>query len=99
MKGIRQVAIALVVASLAGCATSYGTETWTGGFHEDQLGGARWRVVFSANGYTSRESAQTYWLYRCAQLALEKNYDGFRILTPMQLISARAAGRSSRLAV
>ncbi|HWA64090.1 MAG TPA: hypothetical protein VG939_22165 [Caulobacteraceae bacterium] len=80
--------VGLAAGLLASCATTYDKEGWTGGFSEQQLGPARWRVVFSANGYTSRETAQTYWLYRCAQLTLEKNYTAFRVVTPMPLISA-----------
>jgi hypothetical protein len=35
---------------------------------------------------------QTYWLYRSAQLALEKGYDGFEILSDMQFAMPRLPG-------
>lgn len=88
MRWIRCLAVGLAALSLVGCATTYDREGWTGGFQEQQLGATRWRVTFAANGFTTRETAQTYWLYRCAQLALEKGFGGFRIITPMQLIAA-----------
>jgi hypothetical protein len=46
-------------------------------------------VSFAGNGYTSRETVQVYWLYRCAQLALEKGFAGFEILSDMQFVMRR----------
>jgi hypothetical protein len=57
----------------------------TGGFKEKNLGRNVWRVTFSANGYTTRETAQCFWLYRCAELTLEKGFDGFEILSDIRL--------------
>lgn len=74
---------------LSGCATKYQPLTatsFTGGHKVTNLEGNIYRVVFSANGYSSRETAQTYWLYRCAELALEKGYDGFEILSNINLV-------------
>lgn len=80
----------LIVSSilLAGCATGYHKLTplsLTGGFKEKDLGRNVWRVTFTANGYTTRETAQTFWLYRCSELALEKGFQGFEILSDIRL--------------
>jgi hypothetical protein len=46
-------------------------------------------VSFQGNGLTSQESVQTYWLYRCAGLALEKGFAGFEILSDMHFVMRR----------
>jgi len=86
-------ALAVVVCGLflSACASSYadGNGRWTGGFFTEKVGPDRWIVEYSANGYTTYETAQTYWLYRCAELALEQGYDGFEIVGSLQLSSLR----------
>lgn len=74
---------------LLGCATPYQeltAFTMSGGYSAKQLEQDIYRVEFSANGYASRETAQTYWLFRCAELTLEKGYDGFEILSNINLV-------------
>ena len=85
MKPFAIIGAAIMLALLSGCetATEFGPEGVTGGYSETPLAGVRWRVTFSANALTTAETAQTYWLFRSAQLALAKGYDGFRIVTPM----------------
>jgi hypothetical protein len=81
---------------LAGCATGYHKLTplsLTGGFKEKDLGRNVWRVTFSANGYTTRETAQTFWLYRCSELALEKGFQGFEILSDIRLTQSVPADK------
>lgn len=85
------ISIAFLVL-LGACSTPYQPAGWfsmRGGYDEKELEPGIWRVTFGGNGYTSRESAQTYWLYRCAELTLEKGYDGFQILSGMQLLEPR----------
>ena len=85
MKKIHACLLLLVL--LSGCgSTPYQPSGATGGFREMQINTDVWRVTFSGNGYTTRESVQTYWLYRSAELALEKGYDGFEILSNIQLV-------------
>ncbi len=83
-------AAVLATAALAGCATSYAPMQLTGGYQEKELQPGVWRVTFAGNGYTTRETVQTFWLYRSAELAKAKGFDGFRILTPMNLAAVRA---------
>ena len=78
---------ALVALSLFGCATPYGSSGITGGYSETQIDDATWRVSFYGNGFTTRETVQTFWLYRCAELTLEKGYDGFELASNVRLIS------------
>lgn len=89
-----QIVVLLLLAAsglLSGCATGYQKMTAftiTGGFREKDLGKNVWRVEFGGNGYTSIETAQCFWLYRCAELALEKGFDGFEILSDIRLTKA-----------
>jgi hypothetical protein len=76
---------------LAACATQYSQEGFTGGFDVKDLGQDVYRVRFSGNGYTSRETVQTYWLYRSAQLAVESGFTGFEILSDMSFVMQRRA--------
>lgn len=72
---------------IGGCATGYQPRNITGGFSEVQIRGDVWEVIFSGNGYATRETVQTFWLYRCAELTLMKGYDGFEVLSDMNLAS------------
>lgn len=56
-----------------------------GGYQERQTANGLWHVMFASNGYTSHETAQTYWLYHCAEIALARGYDGFQIVSKMNL--------------
>jgi hypothetical protein len=71
------------------CATPYTQQGLIGGFDVKELRPDVFRVSFQGNGFTTRESVQTYWLYRCAQLALEKGFTGFEILSDMQFATRR----------
>jgi hypothetical protein len=85
---LKAAALAVAAAALCGlaaCATSYGAMTLTGGYKEVQLEPGIWRVGFFGNGYTTRETVQTYWLYHSADLALSQGYDGFQLVTPVRL--------------
>lgn len=72
------------------------------GYHELRLEPERWRVVFTGNSLTSRETVETYLLYRAAELTLEQGYDWFQAverdteehvtLTVREPIGARGPG-------
>lgn len=51
------------------------------GYHELQLEPDRWRVVFHGNSLTSRETVDTYLLYRAAELTRDQGYDWFVAVT------------------
>lgn len=89
---MRKLLVGFFSLFMAGCATGYQPMSITGGFDESQIRDGIWRVVFSGNGYATRETVQTYWLYRCSELALEKGYDGFEIISNVNLASAGESG-------
>ncbi len=82
---------------MAGCATPYQqftAFTMTGGYDQKDMGRDVYRVSFGANGYTSRETAQCYFLYRCAELTLEKGFDGFEIISDIRLADIQSPERA-----
>ena len=85
----RVLMLAAIAVSLSSCATPYTEQGLIGGFDVKELRPDVFRVSFQGNGFTTRESVQTYWLYRCAQLALEKGFTGFEILSDMQFAMRR----------
>lgn len=85
----RVVAVAALAVVLASCATQYQQSSFTGGSDVKELRPDVYRVSFQGNGYTTKESVQVYWLYRCAELAVEKGFSGFEILSDMQFVMRR----------
>ena len=81
------LAAALLLATgLSGCisATPYqpaarGNATF-GGYSETRLEPDRWRVHFSGNSMTSRETVEGYLLYRAAEVTLQNGGDWFAII-------------------
>lgn len=90
------VVVAAASALLAGCATPYqplGPMSLSGGYRDLSLGNDVYRISFGANGFTTHETAQTLWLWRCAELTLERGFDGFQIMSDMHLSDAIPALR------
>lgn len=79
------VAVALGAAlTLSACATAtpYHAASPTDpahadGYRELRLEPERWRVSFAGNSLTSRETVETYLLYRAAELTRQNGYDWF----------------------
>ena len=76
-------AVGLAVG-LAGCetATPYqplaqGTTT-SGGFTDQRLDDNHYRVTFEGNTMTSRETVETYLLYRAAEVTVNSGFDWFQ---------------------
>jgi hypothetical protein len=84
-------AVITLAFSLGSCASQYQAESFLnlteGGFSEIELESGLWRVTFQSNPETTDETVQVYWLYRCAELAIQKSFDGFAILSPVRLTS------------
>jgi hypothetical protein len=92
MSGRARFAVALAAAFvLVGCATGYQQRDITGGYEEHEVSSGVWRILYSGNGYVSYETVQTYWLYRAAEITLQKGYDGFEIINSSHLASAESA--------
>lgn len=68
---------------LAACATATpyqpatGRAASDGGYREVQIEPRRWRVSFAGNTLTSRETVETYLLYRAAELTVQNGFDWF----------------------
>ncbi|MEN0653006.1 MULTISPECIES: CC0125/CC1285 family lipoprotein [Hyphobacterium] len=79
------VTIAAAAAVLAACATPtpYQAADRPGGYGYEQvsLESDRYRISFSGNSLTDRETVETYLLYRAAELALERGYETFTVVT------------------
>ena len=79
--------IVIIGLSLFACSTpptpyqpdskGYG---FRGGYSDQQLGADTFRVAFRGNEHTPASTVETYLLYRCAELAVEKGYDYFIIM-------------------
>ena len=79
---------ALILATgLSACATptpyapAGPTRSAANGYSEQRIEPARWRVNFSGNSLTSRETVETYLLYRAAELTLQERHDWFSVVT------------------
>jgi hypothetical protein len=72
--------IALATIALSGCATPYQAKGFHGGYKDTQIDSNTEMVSFRGNGFTDRQTVQSYLLYRCAQVTVEAGYDYF-ILT------------------
>lgn len=69
------------LAFLCSCATPYQPYSrFNGGYKDTQLDSNTFRVGFSGNSDTSRETVLNYLLYRCAEVTLENDYDFFVIV-------------------
>lgn len=75
-------ALILVVLSLlvAGCATTYQPQSFSGGFSETQLDKNVFRVTFKGNGYTQGDRAEDFALLRSAELTLKSGFTHFVIV-------------------
>lgn len=73
--------LVLFAASATGCATAYqsGSFSLTGGHYQSSGPGALEKVTFSGNGFIDSTKVQQFALYRCAEIAKEKNKPYFLI--------------------
>jgi hypothetical protein len=52
----------------------------TGGYSDQRLEADRYRVTFTGNSLTSRETVEGYLLYRAAELTVAQSYDWFTVV-------------------
>ena len=73
----------IFLALLVACAspTLYAPAKDGEGYAEQQLEHDRYRVSFAGNSLTPRETVENYLLYRAAEIALERGYERFRVVT------------------
>lgn len=69
---------------LSACATvtPYQPLTQGQGYAEQKLEDTRYRVSFSGNDLTPRQTVENYLLFRAAELTLEQGHDYFILLSP-----------------
>ena len=79
MRGPALLLMALMLPVLAGCAspTPYAPLSDRFGYKDSSIESDRYRVSFSGNSATDRETVETYLLYRAAELTLEKGASYF----------------------
>lgn len=75
-------AILLTAGLLTGCAspTPYQPADDGEGYTEQSLEDDRYRIAFSGNSVTERETVEDYLLYRAAEVTLQRGYDYFIIV-------------------
>lgn len=71
---------ALLMSLAIGCATAYKKNGFMGGYSETKLDENIWVVSFRGNGYTKAERATDFALLRCAELALQNDYEYFTVV-------------------
>lgn len=67
------------------------------GFRDQKIEGARYRVSFSGNESTSKETAELYVLYRSAELTLANGFDYFIMTEPDKESETRYMGTGTGL--
>jgi hypothetical protein len=69
---------------LAACATTglYQARDGENGYAETRQSEAQWRVEFVGDDFASRETVETYLLYRAAELTAESGYAWFAMSEP-----------------
>lgn len=81
------LAVAVLAGGLAACATptpyqpNVRGQATSGGFSEVRLEPNRFRVTFTGNSLTDRETVEGYLLFRAAELTVQNGYDWFSVVT------------------
>jgi len=73
--------LAIAIFSLLSACTPYQSQGFTGGYTETWLAEDVVRVRFKGNGYTSSERAADFSLLRVSEIAREKGYPYFVLLS------------------
>lgn len=88
---------AAAVATLAACATATPYQPAIDsryGYSEIPIEADRYRVMFTGNSLTERETVENYLLLRAAELSLAEGYDAFRVVTRDTEANRRYSGTS-----
>jgi hypothetical protein len=80
--GRHLTALAALLLLVAGCAsaTLYQPMTLDGGYAQTRLGSDMFNVIFQGNAHTPWRTAETYALYRSAELSDESGFDYFVVV-------------------
>ncbi|MDD5774133.1 MAG: hypothetical protein PHX78_11780, partial [bacterium] len=77
---MKNIWMILIVFTLFGCATSYRSRGFNGGYSDTQLDTNVFRVTFNGNSNTTRERVNDFTLLRCAEVALNNGFEFFIIV-------------------
>ena len=80
LRTVAALAAITVAGFLGACTAMYQPRSATGGYTDTRLTDNSYIVEFSGNGNTSKEAVWNYWLYRCADLTVQKGYAYFAVL-------------------
>jgi hypothetical protein len=80
--GLRGLLAASLLLVLGACAmeTPYQPSEGRYGYSDQQIEENRYRVTFSGNPSTPRDTVQNYLLYRAAELTVQKGFDHFTVV-------------------
>lgn len=85
MRELLSVTLLTIACLAVGCASSTlyrpAPEPEDYGYRDLELTADRYRVSFAGNYLTSRETVETYLLYRAAEITLAAGYQHFRLLS------------------
>lgn len=73
------LAFLLIVAFISGCATSYKSAGFTGGYSDTKLQDDVYEISFKGNGYTGSDKTKDFALLRASEVALNNGYKYFLI--------------------
>ena len=79
-RGVAALAALTIAGLLCACTTAYQPKGLTGGYSDTRLTDNSYIVEFSGNGNTSKDAVWNYWLYRCADLTVQKGYAYFAMV-------------------
>jgi hypothetical protein len=77
---MRKVLLAFISFLIISCATTYQSNSLTGGYSEMRLGENMFKVSFKGNGYTHAQRAEDLCLLRCAELTVNNGFRYFVIV-------------------
>ena len=96
---LRTLTVISLAAMLASCASGPTPYAPAGesryGLTEQQVESDRFRISFSGNSLTDRDTVETYLLYRAAELTLDQGYDYFRLTQRDTESDTRLVGSST----
>ena len=69
----------LLLSTIISCKTHYSEKSYKGGYSEERIDQTTFQVSFLANAYTDYELIKKYFMYRCAEITLNHDYDYFII--------------------
>ena len=75
----KRIFLAIFVIFISGCATTYHSKSFTGGFSETQLGENIFLVSFKGDGFTHKDSTIDFTLLRSAEITMENGFKYFVI--------------------